>query len=354
VIILGIETSCDETAAAVVRDGLTVLSSAVATQIEIHQPYSGVVPELASRAHVDTVNAVIDKALKDAGVKPDLKKIDAIGVTVGPGLAGALLVGRMTADVMGWIHSKPVVGVNHIEGHLLSPLLGDPSIKPPFLGLVVSGGHTELIHAKAWGSYELIGRTRDDAAGEAFDKVAKMMGLEYPGGPVIDRLAARGDATRYPFPRAWLPGTWDFSFSGMKTAMLYRLREKKKWSPQDKRDLCAGFQDAVVDILVRKTVAAAEALSIKNVIVGGGVAANRLLRERFKQISKRGGPRILTADPAFCTDNAVMIAAAAYFKTTYARPRRREPLRIEPQLRLPLARRFPKAPGNFASFPLPS
>ncbi len=258
-----------------------MLSSAVSTQIEIHQPYAGVVPELASRAHVETVNAVVDKALKDAGIKSDLKKIDAIGVTVGPGLAGALLVGRMTAEVMGWIHSKPVIGVNHIEGHLLSPLLTDPSVKPPFLGLVVSGGHTELIHAKAWGSYELLGRTRDDAAGEAFDKVAKMMGLGYPGGPIVDRLAAKGDAAKYPFPRAWLPGTWDFSFSGLKTAMLYRLREKKKWSARDQQNLCAGFQEAVVDVLVRKTIAAADALSIKNVVVGGGVAANRLLRDRF-------------------------------------------------------------------------
>jgi N6-L-threonylcarbamoyladenine synthase len=352
-IVLGIETSCDETAAAVVRDGLTVLSSAVATQIQLHQPYQGVVPELASRAHVETVNAVIDKALTDAKISADLKNIDAIGVTVGPGLAGALLVGRMTADVMGWVHSKPVIGVNHIEGHLLSPLLEDPSVKPPFLGLVVSGGHTELIHSKKWGHYELIGRTRDDAAGEAFDKVAKMMGLSYPGGPVIDRLAAQGTASRQPFPRAWLPGSWDFSFSGLKTAMLYRLKEKKTWSLAAKRDLCAGFQDSVIDVLVRKTFAAAAALKLRTVVVGGGVAANRLLRRRLEQTARAQKIRLLVANPALCTDNAVMIGAAAYFKTTYARASRKDPLRIEPQLHIPLAARFPKAPGNFATFPLP-
>jgi N6-L-threonylcarbamoyladenine synthase len=353
-IVLGIETSCDETAAALVRDGLSVLSSAVSTQIEIHQPYDGVVPELASRAHVETVNAVIDKALRDANLSTDLKNVDAIGVTVGPGLAGALLVGRMTADVLGWIHSKPVIGVNHIEGHLLSPLLSDPSVKPPFLGLVVSGGHTELIHAKAWGSYELLGRTRDDAAGEAFDKVAKMLELGYPGGPAIDRMAMEGDAARAAFPRAWLPGTWDFSFSGLKTAMLYRIREKKRWTLRDKKNLCAGFQDSVVDVLVRKTIAAAHALGVKTVVVGGGVAANRELRRRFETISKKGPVRVLVADPQFCTDNAVMIAAAGYFKATTARSVRQQPLRIEPQLRLPMARRFPKASGTFASFPLPS
>lgn len=344
--ILGLETSCDESAAAVVRDGRFVLSSVVASQIKIHQPYSGVVPELASRAHVESINGVVAEAVRRS--KKSLKKgIDAIGVTIGPGLVGSLLVGRMTAEALGWAHNVPVVGVNHIEGHLLSPLLVDPDIKPPFLGLVVSGGHTELIFAKKWGDYRLLGRTRDDAAGEAFDKVAKMLNLGYPGGPVIDRLAREGKADRCKFPRAWLPGTWDFSFSGLKTAVLYRLREKKKWTLQQKKDLCAGFQEAVVHVLVEKTMGAAEAMGCRTIVVGGGVAANRRLRHMFEAVSQNQRQRVYVSPPELCTDNAAMIASAAYFSLKKSEVGRR-PLKIQPQWHLPFLPR-----GSFAPFVVP-
>ncbi len=333
--ILGIETSCDETAAAVVKDGRTVLSSTVASQIKFHSPYSGVVPELASRAHVVSVNAVIEEALKKAKVK----RVDAIAVTIGPGLVGSLLVGKMTAEAMGWVRGVPVVGTNHIEGHLLSPLLSDPSLKPPFLGLVVSGGHTELILAESFGRYELLGRTRDDAAGEAFDKVAKMMNLGYPGGPVIDRLARRGKASRSPFPHPWLANSWDFSFSGLKTAVLYKWREKKRWSQRERMDVCAGFQRSVVDVLVGKTLAAARALKLKRIVVGGGVAANSLLRSEFDRLSRKQGVRVTLAPPALCTDNAAMIASAAHFRLRAGGASRPHVLKIEPQLHIPFTRR---------------
>lgn len=333
--ILGIETSCDETAAAVVIDGRRVVSSVVASQIPVHRPYQGVVPELASREHLLTVNRVVDESLKRAKIKNNLRGIDAVAVTVGPGLVGALLVGRMAAETLGWVNGVPVMGVNHIEGHLLSPLLDDPQVKPPFLGLVVSGGHTELIYTPAWGHYFLIGRTRDDAAGEAFDKVAKMMGLGYPGGPVIDRLAKRGDATKEKFPRPWLPGTWDFSFSGLKTAVLYRLRERKTWSPSHKNDLCAGFQDAVVEVIVRKTLGAAKALKTNRIVIGGGVAANSRLRALFNEKGAEAGVALSIAPPALCTDNAAMIASSAYFKLKYGRSKKSDGLSIQPQLHIP-------------------
>lgn len=333
--ILGIETSCDETAAAVVKDGRDVLSSVVSTQIPFHKPYSGVVPELASRAHVVTVNRVVEEALKNA----QTKRIDAIGVTVGPGLAGSLLVGKMTAQSLGWVYGWPVIGINHIEGHLLSPLLEDPHLKPPFLGLVVSGGHTELIYVKAWNSYFLLGRTRDDAAGEAFDKVAKMMSLGYPGGPVIDRLAKSGRAELSPFPKPWLNGTWDFSFSGLKTAVLYKLREKKTWTLAQKQNICAGFQRAVVDVLVGKTMAAAAALKVKTVVAGGGVAANSLLRAELIQRGVSNNLRVLVASPHMCTDNAAMIASVAYFKARNKSANQKNTLKIQPQLHLPFYRK---------------
>lgn len=329
--ILGIETSCDETAAAVVADGRDVLSSVVSTQIPFHKPYSGVVPELASRAHVVTVNRVVEEALRQAKTK----RIDAIGVTVGPGLAGALLVGKMTAESLGWVHGWPVIGVNHIEGHLLSPLLEDPKLKPPFLGLVVSGGHTELIFVKSWNSYFLLGRTRDDAAGEAFDKVAIMMNLGYPGGPVIDRLAKAGRAELAPFPKPWMNGTWDFSFSGLKTAVLYKLREKHKWTLSQKKNMCAGFQRAVVDVLVGKAIAAAQALKVNTIVAGGGVAANSLLRRELSAAGNSKNIRVLVASPHLCTDNAAMIASVAYFKAKTPQARVKNALKIQPQLHLP-------------------
>ena len=307
----------------------------VASQIEIHKPYLGVVPEIASRAHVLKVNQVIEEALRKARM-PEAKKIDAIGVTVGPGLVGALLVGKMTAETLAWTWGKPLVGVNHIEGHLLSPALVEKSIRPPFLGLVVSGGHTELIVAKKWGHYRLLGRTRDDAAGEAFDKVAKMMGLGYPGGPVIDRMARTGDGNRFKFPRPWLPGTWDFSFSGIKTAMLYKLREKKHWSLAEKKDLLAGFQLAIVDVLVGKTLSALKALKLPSLVVGGGVAANSLLRNKLESACRKEKINLFIAPLHLCSDNAAMIAAAAFFKIKYGPPApKNEILRVQPQLHIP-------------------
>lgn len=346
-IVLGIETSCDETAAAVLKDGRTVLSSIISTQIPIHRPFSGVVPEVASRAHVHALNQVIDQALKKAELT--IPELDAIGVTIGPGLAGSLLVGRMTAEALGWVHDVPVIGVNHIEGHLLSPLLLDKALKPPFLGLVVSGGHTELIVAKRWGDYQLVGRTRDDAAGEAFDKVAKMMGLGYPGGPVIDRLAREGDASKEPFPRPWLRNSWDFSFSGLKTAVLYRLREKKNLTETDKKNLCAGFQMAVIDVLVGKAIAAAQAFKMDRIIVGGGVAANSLLRSELGKAGKKNGISITIASPDLCTDNAAMIAMAASMLLQTKRKKAVGSLKIQPQMHIPfISGETPpfKAPAN--------
>lgn len=330
-LILGIETSCDETAAAIVKNGTEVVKSTVATQIAIHKPYSGVVPELASRAHVELLNAVVEKTLKRARMSP--RHLDALAVTVGPGLIGSLLVGKMAAEALGWAWGLPVYGVNHIEGHLLSAILQYKTLQPPFLGLVVSGGHTELIVAKKWGGYYLLGRTRDDAAGEAFDKVAKMMSLEYPGGPVIDRLAKSGDPGRYPLPVPHLSGNWDFSFSGLKTAVLYLLRKKKTWTLAQKADICASFQYSVVRVLVAKTLAAAQALGMKNIVVGGGVAANSALRSELNNRAKKLNINVFMAPPQFCTDNASMVASAAFFK--------RHSLHVQSQFHMPALKNPP-------------
>lgn len=343
-ILLALESSCDETAAAVVRNGREILSSVVSTQTE-HRRYSGVVPELASRAHTRLVNGIVSEALRSARVK-DPRTLDGIAVTVGPGLVGSLLVGRMVAEALGWAWGVPVYGANHLEGHLLSPLLAAPHVKPPFLGLVVSGGHTELVHARTLGDFHLLGRTRDDAAGEAFDKVAKMMKLGYPGGPVVDRLARTGRAEKAAFPRPWLPGTWDFSFSGLKTAALYRLRTKSRWSPAEKRDLCAGFQEAVVEVLAGKSVAAAVALNVKAVVVGGGVASNSRLRTVLPALAAKNGIEAVFAPPALCTDNAAMIAAAVDVRLR-GRRMKAAPLKVNPQMHIPFAVKPPRAPHAF-------
>jgi len=326
-IVLGIESSCDETAAALVKNGHRILSSVISSQVKLHRPYSGVVPELASRAHVENINDVISVALSQAKMS-SLRKVDAIAVTVGPGLVGSLLVGKMTAETLGWVYKKPVIGVNHIEGHLLAAFLVYPKLKPPFLALVVSGGHTELIFCSEWNRYTVLGATRDDAAGEAFDKVAKMLKLGYPGGPIIDEYAKKGIGDRRPFPRAWLPGSWDFSFSGLKTAVLYTLQDKKVWTKQEVRDLCAGFQEAVVEVLVGKTVAAARALRVKTVVVGGGVSANTLLRFEFEKTARKMGINLRLVPPVLCTDNAAMIACSGYFKLRNGK-KNRQHLRIQ-------------------------
>jgi N6-L-threonylcarbamoyladenine synthase len=317
--VLGIETSCDETAAAVVENGRHILSNAVASQIAIHQPYAGVVPELASRAHVENAQAVVQAALKGLSGPgflsfPKTLPVDVVAVTVGPGLAGSLLVGKMVAETLAWTFQKPLVPVNHVEGHLLSVLPANPRLEPPFLALVASGGHTELVHVKDYGKHHVLGRTRDDAAGEAFDKVAKLLGLGYPGGPVIDRLAVRGKADSVCFPRPFLNDGWDFSFSGLKTAVAYYVRDNPSVKESKKKiaNVCAGFQAAVVEVLVGKTVAAAEKLGLKNVVVCGGVAANSALRNAFAVHGKK--LKIHFAPPALCTDNAVMIAVAGYYR----------------------------------------
>jgi N6-L-threonylcarbamoyladenine synthase len=306
--ILGIETSCDETAAAVVSDGRKVLSSAVASQLAVHRPFRGVVPELASRAHVERINEVIEEALRGG------KNPQAIAVTTGPGLIGCLLVGVVTARTMGWAKKIPVVGVNHLEGHLFAGLVEHPKLKPPFLGLIVSGGHTELVIFKGYGRYERLGATRDDAAGEAFDKVANLLNLPFPGGPSIDRMAAKGNPKAVAFPRAWISGTHDFSFSGIKTSVANYLQKHRGKKRACVVDLCASFQEAVVEVLVQKTMAAAKSKGLRSIVVGGGVAANRRLRRAFEDEATREGLSVYLPNLVFCTDNAAMIAAAGYYK----------------------------------------
>lgn len=307
--VLGIETSCDETAAAVVADGRKILTSVIASQLEVHKPFRGVVPELASRSHVERINGVLEEALG----KPE-RRIDAVAVTTGPGLVGCLLVGTVTAQTWGWVRKRPVIGVNHLEGHLFAGLIEHPDLKPPFLGLIVSGGHTELIVFKGYGHYLRLGATRDDAAGEAFDKVANMLDLPFPGGPSIDRRAVSGNPAAIAFPRAWIPGTHDFSFSGLKTAVSNYLKQIPKRKRLSVGDICASFQEAVADVLVTKTLHAAKQLGLRHIVVGGGVAANRRLRQRFAEDTKNTSIRAFLPDLAFCTDNAAMIAAAGYFK----------------------------------------
>jgi len=307
--ILGVETSCDETAAAVVEDGTRTLSNQVASQVEIHARYGGIVPEVASRQHILAIIPVIKQAVADAGVT--WNDIDGIAVTRGPGLAGSLLIGVNTAKAISMAHRIPITGVNHLEGHIYANWLdrngSDPAPAFPLLSLIVSGGHTDLVLMKGHGDYVLLGRTRDDAAGEAFDKAARILDLGYPGGPAIQQASESGTAS-VQLPRAWLKGTNDFSFSGIKTALL-RLVEGGKI--QNKADAAASFQEAVVEVLVTKTIAAAREYGVKQVILAGGVAANRLLRERLVKDSPLP---VSIPDFELCTDNAAMIAACGYFR----------------------------------------
>ncbi len=318
-IVLGIETSCDETAAALVRDGRKVLRSTVASQLAVHKPFKGVVPELASRAHVERINEVIEETLSRSSAPSPTgrgygERVDAIAVTTGPGLIGCLLVGAVTARTLAWVRNIPVVGVNHLEGHLFAGLVEHPSLKPPFLGLIVSGGHTELVIFKGYGRYEKLGATRDDAAGEAFDKVANLLGLPFPGGPSIDRSARKGNPSAIAFPRAWIPRTHDFSFSGIKTSVANYLHSTPKRSRPSISDIAASFQEAVVDVLVKKTLEAATIHGLRSVVVGGGVAANSRLRAAFKTAAESSKVRVYLPDVSFCTDNAAMIAAAGFYK----------------------------------------
>ncbi len=308
--VLGIETSCDETAAAVVEDGRRALSDVVATQIELHRKWGGVVPELASRNHVMQVMPVVDEALARSGVDP--AALDGIAVTSGPGLVGALLVGVQVAKALAAAWERPLVGVNHLEGHLVASFLADEPPAFPFLGLVVSGGHTSLYVAEAFGRYRLLGATRDDAAGEAFDKGAKLLGLPYPGGVAIDRLARTGDPSGTRFPRAIVRGSdLDFSFSGIKTALLHHVRKHGVPEAQALADLCASYQEAIVGALVQKLFRAARRLQLERVVLAGGVAANSRLRSAVtERAAEYEGVRAFLPPARLCTDNAAMIAVA--------------------------------------------
>jgi N6-L-threonylcarbamoyladenine synthase len=308
-IVLGIESSCDETAAAVLADGRRVLSDVVASQDAIHAPYGGVVPELASRRHLQVINPVIQRALDDAGVK--LADLDGIAVTQGPGLVGSLLIGCSVAKALAWVHRTPLVGVNHLEGHVYAAFLTDDPPVHPFLALVVSGGHTALYHARAPLQYALVGQTRDDAAGEAFDKVAKLLGLGFPGGPAIQRTATQGDPRAVTFPLAQMTdGARDFSFSGIKTSVSLYVKRQAPLSTSQIADVAASFQAAVVKMLVRKTIRAALHLGVKRVVLTGGVAANGPLRDALRAEATEHGIALHIPPPRLCTDNAAMITAA--------------------------------------------
>ena len=312
-LILAIETSCDETAAAVVKNGRYVMSNIISTQIETHKKYGGVVPEIASRMHVQNINPVIQEALDVANVTLD--EIDAIGVTYGPGLVGALLVGVVEAKALAFVKGKPLVGVHHIEGHIAANYIEDPELIPPFICLIVSGGHSHLVHVKDYGEYEILGRTRDDAAGEAFDKVARAIGLGYPGGPKIDKLAKQGNPGAIKFPRAHMKdNSYDFSFSGVKSAVLNYLNQcKMKEIEINKADVAASFQAAVVEVLVGNTIALAKEKGMNTVALAGGVAANQYLRAKMKEACEQEGITLKYPAMNLCTDNAAMIGSAAYF-----------------------------------------
>jgi N6-L-threonylcarbamoyladenine synthase len=313
-LVLGIETACDDTAAAVVRDGHEILSNIVWSQKQVHEKFGGVVPELAARRHLESINYVIQESLDTAGVS--FSEIDAVGVNCKHGLLRSIVVGVAAAKAIAYSQSIPLIGVHHIEGHIYSNILGNPDIEFPHICLTVSGGHNLLIHVTGHDRYELIGRTLDDAAGEAFDKVSKLLGLGFPGGPLIDRLAQRGNPQAFAFPRPMLnrPG-FDFSFSGLKTAVVNTVNELRAAGKEIIiADLAASFQQAVVDVLVTKTLKAAEAKNIKTITIAGGVSANSLLRDTFRELANRHGLKVIYPPISLCTDNGAMIAALAYHK----------------------------------------
>ncbi len=313
VLILAIESSCDETAASVVKNGREVLSNVIYSQIALHTEYGGVVPEIASRKHIEKINQVIEQALKDASVT--LQDITAIAVTYGPGLVGALLVGVSAAKAISFATGIPLVGVHHIEGHISANYIENKDLEPPFVCLVASGGHSHLVVVKDYGEYEIIGRTRDDAAGEAFDKVARAIGLGYPGGPKIDKLSKEGNPNAIEFPRARVAdNAYDFSFSGLKSAVLNYLNGcQMKGEPVCQADVAASFQKAVTDVLVEHSVNAAKAYGYKKLAIAGGVASNSSLRAAFEKKCEAEGIPFYHPSPVFCTDNAAMIGAAGYY-----------------------------------------
>jgi N6-L-threonylcarbamoyladenine synthase len=307
--ILGIETSCDETAAAVVADGTDVLSSVVSSQVDLHARFGGVVPEIASRAHVELINPVVAEAMVEAGVEG--ADVAAVAATVGPGLVGALLVGVSAAKAFAFSWGIPFVAVNHLEAHVYAAFLEEPDLEPPLVVLIASGGHTLLVSMEAHGRYHVLGGTIDDAAGEAFDKVARFLGLGYPGGPAIESLAMQGDPTAVAFPRAMLAEGYDFSFSGIKTSVITTLRKRPELVLAD---VAASFQEAVVDVLVTKARRAAAAVGASGMCLAGGVAANSVLRERFLDACIADGLRAFVPSRSMCTDNAAMVAAAGYYR----------------------------------------
>lgn len=312
--ILAIESSCDETAAAVVVNGREVLSNIISSQIDIHTVYGGVVPEIASRKHVENINYVIETALKEA--KVTLDDIDAIGITYGPGLVGALLVGVAEAKAISFAKNIPLVGVHHIEGHICANFIENRQLEPPFICLVVSGGHTHLVIVKDYGEYKILGKTRDDAAGEAFDKVARAIGLGYPGGPKIDKVAKKGNAEAYTFPRAKITeSAYDFSFSGLKSAVLNQINMREmKGEEINVADVAASFQKSVVDSLLTRAMMAVEETGMKKLAIAGGVASNTAIRTAFIEECKRKGVEFYSPSPILCTDNAAMIGSAAYYE----------------------------------------
>lgn len=314
ILILAIESSCDETAASVVKNGRCVLSNIISSQIAIHTLYGGVVPEIASRKHIEKINQVVEAALKEADVTLD--DIDAIGVTYGPGLVGALLVGVAEAKAIAYAKKKPLVGVHHIEGHVSANYIEHPDLEPPFLCEIISGGHTHLVIVKDYGSFEILGRTRDDAAGEAFDKVARAIGLGYPGGPKIDKLAKEGNPHAIDFPRAHMEDApYDFSFSGVKSAVLNHLNKCRMTGESIvEADIAASFQQAVVDVLVDNAIRAAKDYHMDRLAIAGGVASNGALRAAMEAACEKEGIRFYRPSPIFCTDNAAMIGVAAYYE----------------------------------------
>ena len=315
-VVLAIETSCDETAASIVMGGNDVLSSIVSSQIDIHARFGGVVPEVASRAHLESIVPVIDAAIAEAGILPS--RIDAVAATAGPGLIGALLVGVSAAKSLALVWDKPFIGVNHLEAHLYAGLLDDPTLEFPLVVLLVSGGHTMIIHMKGHGDYTVLGRTIDDAAGEAYDKVARYLDLGYPGGPAIDRIASEGNPHAVEFPRAMMHDGLDVSFSGLKTSVINHVRKNPE---MPNVDVAASFQAAVVDVLCAKTIKAAQQVGAQGIVLGGGVSANTFLRSEMTRRGAEAGFKVALPSRAMCTDNAAMIAAAAWHRLKSDGPR---------------------------------
>ena len=332
IITLAVESSCDETSVAVLKNGREVISNIINTQVDLHKKFGGVVPEVASRKHIENIDVVLQEALDKANIA--LNDIDHIAVTYGPGLVGALLVGLSHAKALAFTLNKPLVGVNHIEGHVSANYIEHKDLKPPFITLIVSGGHTHLVEVKDYGEYEILGRTRDDASGEAFDKIARAMGLGYPGGPIVDRLAKEGNKNAIDFPRAYLDEGYDFSFSGLKSAVLNYLNAKKMKNEEIVvEDVCASFQEAVVEVLSQKAIKAAKEKGYNTITLAGGVACNSAFRDKLTELGKTNNIDIKYPSPVLCTDNAAMIGCAGYY--SYINGRRDDmSLNAVPNLRI--------------------